>query len=108
MIEYPPEVEERIRRECRRFKEPLPEKLKNKPELIFGNALFLNAWFDLDVERQRPSRITRSMCFDYARDYEFDFEQTEDLWFHIQRMDAEFLPWWAKRQPKKGQSGGPQ
>lgn len=71
-----------------------------KPNLFFGSALFLNAWFDLDQERKRPERITRSMCFAYAVDYEFDSEQTEDLWYHIQRMESEFLAWWAKKQPK--------
>jgi len=71
-----------------------------KPDLFWGNALFLNAWFDLDQERERPKRITRSMCFQYATDYEFDSEQKEDLWYHIQRMDTDFLEWWKKKQPK--------
>ncbi len=74
--------------------------MQKKPNLFFGNALFLNAWFDLDSERERPKPITRSMCFAYARDYEFDSEQEEDLWFHIQEMENQFLPWWQKRQPK--------
>lgn len=65
-----------------------------------GSALFLNAWFELDTERERPNRITRSMCFQYARDYEFDSEQEEDLWFHIAQMESEFIPWWKKKQPK--------
>jgi hypothetical protein len=74
--------------------------MQNKPELFFGNALFLNAWFDLDLERKRPDRITRSMCFAYAVDYEFDSEQLEDLWFFVQRMDNDFLVWWIKKQPR--------
>ena len=74
--------------------------MQNKPHLYFGNALFLNAWFDLDTERERPKPITRAMCFSYAEDYEFDEEQTEDLWFHIRSMDLEFLVWWKKKQPK--------
>jgi len=100
MHEFPPEVEKRIRAEARRFKEPLPKRILEKPELFFGNALFFNAWFDLDQERERPNRIARSMCFQYALDYELDSEQQEDLWYHIQKMDIEFLEWWKKKQPK--------
>jgi len=62
--------------------------------------LFLNAWFDLDTERERPKPITRGMCFAYADDYDLDEEQAEDLWFHIRTMDLEFLVWWKKKQPK--------
>lgn len=40
------------------------------------------------------------MCFVYATDYGFDEEQQEDLWYHISRMDIEFLEWWKKKQPK--------
>jgi hypothetical protein len=51
------------------------------------------------------------MCFEYARDYEFTEEQEEDLWYHISRMDIEFLEWWKKKQPKprtpKGGKSGP-
>lgn len=87
----------------------MPKRVENKPDLFFGNALFLNAWFDLDSERDRTKyqRITRSMCFAYAEDYEFDEEQKEDLWFYVHRMDQAFLEWWIKKQPKpRGPKGG--
>lgn len=94
----------------------MPARIANKPELFYGNALFLNAWFDLDTERDRTKyqRITRSMCFEYADDYDLDEEQKEDLWYHIGTMDREFLGWWIKKQPKartagettKGKRGG--
>lgn len=40
------------------------------------------------------------MCFQYAKDYEFDEEQKEDLWYYIRQMDIEFLQWWSKKQRK--------
>lgn len=103
--EFPPETEKKFREEARRFKEELPERIKNKPNLYFGLALFLNAWFDLDSERERPKRITRGMCFSYAEDYDLDYEQSEDLWYHIAQMDIEFLAWWKKKQPKPRTKG---
>lgn len=100
MHEYPPEVEKRLRAEAKRFKEPLPLRVINKPTLFFGNALFLNAWFELDSERKRPEPITRPMCFQYASDYDLDYEQQEDLWFFIRTMDTDFMEWWRKKQRK--------
>ena len=105
--EFPPEVERAIRAEARRFKEPLPVRMQNKPDLYFGNALFLNAWFDLDQERERPSRITRTMCFQYALDYDFELDQRDDLYYYVIGMDAEFLTWWRKKQPKQRTSRTP-
>lgn len=86
--------------DARRFKEPLPDRIANKPNLFFGLALFYNAWYELDAERDRPKRITRSMCFQYADDYDFEEEQREDLWYFVSRMDIPFLEWWKKKQPK--------
>lgn len=109
MHEYPPDLEEQIRREARRFREPLPKRIENKPSLFFGMALYLNAWFELDTERKRPEPISRSMCFQYAHDYELSEEQRDDLWYFVQRADNTFLTWLNKRQrrptAKKGQQG---
>lgn len=110
MHEYPPEVEAAIRREAKRFKEPLPKRVENKPYLFLGMALYLNAWFELDTERERPRSISRSICFQYAYDFDLTEEQRDDLWFYIQRADTVFLEWWKKKQPKprpsKGAKGG--
>lgn len=97
-----------MREESRRFKEPLPKRIQDKPELYFGLAVYLNAWFDLDVERVRAEgqRIRRSWCFQYAQDYGMDWEQREELWFFIQKMDYAFLEWWQKRhKPPKPATG---
>lgn len=69
--------------------------MKDAPALRLGLALYFNAFFDLDTERERIElqSIARSMCFQYARDYELDECQTDDLWFYIQRMDLAALKW---------------
>jgi hypothetical protein len=69
--------------------------LQNAPALRLGLALYFNAFFDLDTERDRGELqpIARSMCFQYAHDYEFDECQTDDLWYYIQRMDLAALKW---------------
>jgi hypothetical protein len=69
--------------------------LQNAPVLRLGLALYLNAFFDLDTERDRADlqSIPRSKVFQYARDYELDEWQSDDLWYFIQRMDFAALKW---------------
>lgn len=86
----------------------MPKKIQNKPDLFFGMALYLNAWFDLDSERDRvkDQKINRSMCFRYADDYDLSEDQRDDLWYYINRMDTAFLTWWQKKYPPKRQPKG--
>lgn len=67
-------------------------------------ALYLNVWFELDTERKRPQPISRSLCFQYAYDYDLTEEQRDDLWYYVARADEAFLAWWSKKQrrPKLG------
>jgi len=44
--------------------------------------------------------IKRSVCWQYAKDFDFDEEQADDLWFYIARMDRDFLKWYKSKQPK--------
>ena len=88
----PPEVESKTIAECLRFKEPIPDKILNKPNLFLGLALYLNAWFELDTERAEAlAPIKRSSIFEYARDYELSEEQTDDLLYYINSMDTAHL-----------------
>lgn len=65
--------------------------------------MYLNAWYDLDWERNvsEYEPISRRACFDYAHDYGFDALQTEDLWYYVARMDREYLTWKHKNAPKQ-------
>jgi hypothetical protein len=100
-LDFPPEVERSYYEDKRKFGEELPERVKNKPLLKPGLALYFNAWFELDGERERASyqRIKRSDVFEYAYDYDFTLWQTLDLWFYVRAMDAEFFEWWKKKHP---------
>lgn len=92
-----------MRQEAANTGETLDPKIANKPHLHLGLALYYNAWFELDTERNRAEgeRIKRSACFEYAYDYEFSEEQREDLWFYVQHMDRAFLNWQASKRPPK-------
>lgn len=85
----------------------MPDKIKNAPALYLGLALYLNAWFELDLERDRTKLepIKRSSCFEYAADFDLTEEQADDLWFYIQRMDRDFLAWYKTKLPKPPKTG---
>jgi hypothetical protein len=110
-LDFPPETERKIVEDSRRFGDPLPDKIKNKPHLFLGLSLYLNAWFELDPERSHHhglERIKRSTIFEYANDYGLSEEQTEDMIFYLREMDTAHLDRLKARQPKpetKGKRG---
>lgn len=70
---------------------PIPERIANAPVLMQGLELYLQAFFDLDSERN----VGFSICpipwgsiVNYAQVYGFDDEQREDLIFLVRRMDV--------------------
>jgi hypothetical protein len=72
----------------------LPDRIANAPELAPGLQLYIDAFFDLDSERshgQGLSQIPWSSITNYAKAFEFDEEQTEDLFFFVKRLDGEHL-----------------
>lgn len=88
------QIERNIARQSIRSGKPIPERIANAPELIDGLILYLDAFFDLDSERDSSlgaSRIPWSKIKEYAVAYDFDFVQTEDLIHFIKRMDNAYL-----------------
>jgi hypothetical protein len=92
-------------RQAIRFNEPLPDRIANRPELMFGLELFYVAWFDLDSEREVGfglGPIKRSAIVAYAEEYGFSEEQKEDLLYLVREMDNDYLARQAKKKPSKG------
>jgi len=84
------QVEQNIIDQCLRFNEPIPERIANKPELLKGLNVYLQAFLDLDSDRLNEV-ISWSSIITYAGYYGFDFEQTEDLIFFVREMDTAYL-----------------
>ena len=87
-------IEQTIAKQATRAGQPIPDRISNAPELQQGLQLYMQAFFDLDCERSHamaPTAIPWSSVQDYARAFEFDEEQTEDLHFFIRRIDGEHL-----------------
>lgn len=81
---------------------PLPKILADEPPTTqLGLSLYLQAFFDLDSERP-PSfngirRIPKSAVRAYAKEFDFDDDQTDALDYYIGEMDSAYI----KRQEEK-------
>ncbi len=86
--------EQAIAKQSFRAGQPLSERIQNAPELRIGLQLYIQAFFDLDSERshaQGLAAIPWTSINEYAKVFDFDEEQTDDLFFFIRKLDASHL-----------------
>ncbi len=98
------DIEENILKQAKRFGQPIPDRIANKPVLQTGLEFHLDAFFDLDTERTHALDLTpipRSKIVEYANEYELDESQKERLLFFIRRMDNEHIKRLKAKQPTK-------
>jgi len=96
------EHEQKIIQQALRLRRPLPDEIKDAPELQFGLEIYWDAFWDLST--CRPSSfsvgaIPWSSIRDYGQTFEFDESQMETLFYVIRLMDNEFVKF---HTPKKG------
>jgi hypothetical protein len=86
--------EQTIAKQAVRAGQAIPARIANAPELHVGLELFINAFFDLDSERQASfsiGPIPWSRIKEYANAFSFDDEIQEDLFYFIKKMDNAHL-----------------
>lgn len=71
----------------------MPKRIAEAPELRIGLELYYGAFMDLCTSRQGfgDGPISWSTVNEYAKTYEFDEEQRENLQFYIGRMDTAYM-----------------
>ncbi len=72
----------------------LPERIVNSPELLFGSDIWLNAFLDLDSNRNLGfgiGPIPFNSIIEYGKFFHFSERQNQDLVYYVRRMDAEYL-----------------
>lgn len=82
--------EQTIAKQAVRAGQAIPARIANAPELHVGLELFINAFFDLDTERQAGfsiGPIPWSKIKEYAVAYGFDEDLTEDLFYFVKALD---------------------
>jgi hypothetical protein len=84
-------IEQNLVKQAIRMGQPIPDRIKDAPDVNLGLNLYLTAFFDLDAERSHGfgySRIPWTRMREYAEYNEFDEEQFEDLVFFIRKLDS--------------------
>ena len=91
---------------------PLPAVIENAPQLFRGLEVYLQAFFDLDSERNHgmgAMAIPWSSIVKYAEFQRMDDDQTQDLLYFVRAMDSWNLDRIVKDQkrerPKTSKSG---
>jgi hypothetical protein len=98
------EVEELILQQVAKNNAPLPDRIKNAPQLNWGLELYYSAFFDLSSCRPlgfSPGQIRWIDIHDYADKLFLNEDQREDLHVYIRAMDATYLSWCDKKSKEK-------
>lgn len=96
-------VEQRIIEHCMRERLPLPKRIQDAPELWLGLELFYGAFLDLNSCRSSGwslSPIPWTSIMDYAKAFEIEGEQKDDLFYFIRFMDEKYLEHLDKKNKK--------
>jgi hypothetical protein len=83
---------------------PIPDRIREAPELMLGLQLYIGAWLDLSSCRQSgwtEGPIPWPEVEQYGRLLELDEETIADLHHHIRAMDNVYL----KHQEARRDSG---
>lgn len=89
-------------RHARQNDQEIPAPILNAPELELGLQIYLQAFFDLQADRisgLSMGNIPSSAVRCYARDMDFDADQSDLLVRYVQKMDAAYIKF---RTPSDG------
>jgi hypothetical protein len=96
LTEHNPEDVEEIAKQCIHSGMPLPDFIKNEPELMPGLGMFLQAFWDLSTCRQMgmglgpiPWLSIQEYCILLGGDEDFNRE----FHYHIRQIDNAYLNW---------------
>lgn len=86
-----------------RFRQKLPDRIQNAPELWMGNELYYSGFIDLTSSRPMgfalgPLSLLTILEYCYMMDIEG--EQREDFLWLIPRLDAKYLEWSNRGKPQ--------
>jgi len=90
-----------IIQQCFQQKLPLPDRIKNAPELLLGLEIFYMAFMDLTSCRGQgygtEGPISWLSINEYCVIHGIIGEQRDDLIYHVQKMDEAYLKFKAKK-----------
>lgn len=91
-------IEKNLLRQAKRFGEPIPDRIRNKPRLGMGLDIFLDAFFDLEHERTflvgaaiQALPIPWQSINKYAEVHELTGDLYDDMLYFIRALDDAYL-----------------
>lgn len=96
--------EELVLKQCRDWGDPLPDYIRNAPELLPGLELYMQAFHRLSTCRQVGmglGPVPWTAVVQYGSMQELGQDQLEALHYHMARMDEAYLGYLAETQDKK-------
>lgn len=102
MLELGP-TEQNIAKQAARSGMEIPDRIQKAPVLGLGLSFYLQAFFDLDADRNvgmSLGRIPWSVVLQYAAFYRLTEEQTDCLTYIIREMDTAYTKY------REEQNGG--
>ena len=82
---------------------PLPERIKNAPELAPGLGIYLRAFYELDSCRpvgMGEGPIPWTAVEDWCRSLGLDEEERDDVHYLVRRLDNAYLKHRESKRPK--------
>lgn len=98
-------TEKFIIQQCVQQKLPLPARIANAPELMLGSEFYFLAFLELTTCRNSADGVVSWLAIKaWADEYEISGEQREDLFHHVQAMDAAYMKHRADKLQAKARS----
>lgn len=97
-------IEKKILTQCLRERLPIPEAIKNAPELALGLELYFDGFWELDTCRSRgldDGIISWFAIRKYCKTLELDEDQTDKMHVVIPLMDQEYLKFRREKKSTK-------
>lgn len=90
---------------------PVPERIKNAPDLIPGLEFYYEAFCRLTTSRMLGAGglgpIPYAAIDNYCRAEEiYDPELREDLFYHVEKLDLEYIKWQTAKMERERNAGG--
>lgn len=91
-------IEQNIVKQAKRFNQPIPDRIKNKPDLLAGLSLYLDAFFDLLNDANSSGFIPWTAIVSYATYHCFSKEQTDLAIYFIRELNGAYLKHTSKQK----------
>lgn len=100
-------IEQNIIAQAKRCRDPIPERIRNKPRLHFNLSFFLDAFLELDTDRDVGmgfGPIPWSSLHNYAVVHELCGGAYDDFMYLLRQLDNAYIKHITSKGANSGQS----